>query len=317
MDKEQPTPDVVFVNSCLWDISRYGRNSKKEYINNLEKFCTELDKCVPIETCIVWRTTLPVSQRARGGFLSKEIANCTNTLVVDVLLANHLAHTIITRHKYDVVDMHFLFTQQQQRREKDGVHWNMFAHRRMTNIFLTHIAEAWGLGVPVPPSYNDADVIFDPRDISMNTTEVLQHAYTPENVHRPTAEEVRYGGPIRSPNEMFNLYSSFYNVPQEIHLHDAEVYNEYDDIANYMQQYSSEVYRQRTLNLHEHAVRASLTAPGQTIHSNNFVLHNNNFHSNNAAEWTRKVHYEENYMRPPKQARQKKFRLHPYRQLHR
>uniref|UniRef100_H2YWH2 Family with sequence similarity 113 n=1 Tax=Ciona savignyi TaxID=51511 RepID=H2YWH2_CIOSA len=163
MDKEQPTPDVVFVNSCLWDISRYGRNSKKEYINNLEKFCTELDKCVPIETCIVWRTTLPVSQRARGGFLSKEIANCTNTLVVDVLLANHLAHTIITRHKYDVVDMHFLFTQQQQRREKDGVHWNMFAHRRMTNIFLTHIAEAWGLGVPVPPSYNDADVIFDPR----------------------------------------------------------------------------------------------------------------------------------------------------------
>jgi len=56
-----------------------------------------------------------VSQDARGGFLSSDSVRNKDSLVVDVLLANYLAHAVVVRHKYDVIDMHFMFTQQQQR----------------------------------------------------------------------------------------------------------------------------------------------------------------------------------------------------------
>lgn len=30
----------------------------------------------------------------------------------------------------------------------DGVHWDMTAHRRITNLILTHIAQAWDVKPP-------------------------------------------------------------------------------------------------------------------------------------------------------------------------
>ena len=56
-----------------------------------------------------------MSQDARGGFLASDSVRNKDSLVVDVLLANYLAHAVVVRHKYDVIDMHFMFTQQQQR----------------------------------------------------------------------------------------------------------------------------------------------------------------------------------------------------------
>ena len=48
------------------------------------------------------------------------------------------------------------------RRAKDGIHWNMYAHRRMTNIILSHVSEAWGLGMPShPSSLQEDDFNFD------------------------------------------------------------------------------------------------------------------------------------------------------------
>ena len=33
-------------------------------------------------------------------------------------------------------------------REKDGIHWNEIAHRWLSNIFLTHIADAYKIPLP-------------------------------------------------------------------------------------------------------------------------------------------------------------------------
>ena len=34
-------------------------------------------------------------------------------------------------------------------RTDDGVHWNAKAHRWLSNIFLSHISIAWGIGLPM------------------------------------------------------------------------------------------------------------------------------------------------------------------------
>nr|CAB3264697.1 PC-esterase domain-containing protein 1A [Phallusia mammillata] len=218
-DADQPTPDVIFVNSCLWDLSRYGNKSSDMYTRNLEKFCSRLDKAVPVETCIIWRTALPLGEDARGGFLVEKVNR--NVLLADVYLANFRAHAVVTRHKYDVIDMHYHFAGQLRRLAKDGVHWNQYAHRRMTNMFLTHISQAWRLDVPDNPFLENADVNnFDSHDVSQNTTAVLQQAYTPNiapqrRQHYHTTEEQRYGGPIGHGHEMINVYNNFYRFEQE------------------------------------------------------------------------------------------------------
>jgi hypothetical protein len=40
---------------------------------------------------------------------------------------------------------------QDEHREDDGIHWNALSHRWLTNILLSHISAAWGLGWPKYP----------------------------------------------------------------------------------------------------------------------------------------------------------------------
>lgn len=61
------------------------------------------------------------------------------------------------------------------RRAMDGIHWNMFAHRRMTNIVLTHVSQAWGLGVPEHPVMVDMKLEFDPKGVLILFIVVLVH----------------------------------------------------------------------------------------------------------------------------------------------
>ena len=50
----------------------------------------------------------------------------------------------------------------------------------------------------------------------MNTTDVLKCAYpaVPAPSSRQREMEERYGGPVRSSEEMFQYYNNFYQVPQ-------------------------------------------------------------------------------------------------------
>lgn len=48
----------------------------------------------------------------------------------------------------DFVDLHFFLRRQIHRRVKDGIHWDNTALRRVVNILLTHISEAWGVDLP-------------------------------------------------------------------------------------------------------------------------------------------------------------------------
>uniref|UniRef100_A0A3Q3LPC6 Uncharacterized protein n=1 Tax=Mastacembelus armatus TaxID=205130 RepID=A0A3Q3LPC6_9TELE len=145
-------PDVVIVNSCVWDISRYSSTWINDYKENLYKFFDELSRILPEETLVVWSLTLPVGERIKGGFLVPEIEHKASRLRNDVIEANFYSGTVADAYGMDVLDFHFQFRFSLQHRTRDGVHWNALAHRRITSLLLQHVAQAWGVIMPCPLS---------------------------------------------------------------------------------------------------------------------------------------------------------------------
>ena len=141
-------PDLVVMNSCLWDLSRYGQNFPKSYQEDLESLFRRLNQVLP-ETCLlVWNTAMPVAEVVSGGFLPPENQSGCARLRGDVMEANFYSSAEASRHGFDVLDLHFHFRHAGQHRQRDGVHWDGRAHRHLTQLLLAHVADAWGVDLP-------------------------------------------------------------------------------------------------------------------------------------------------------------------------
>ncbi|XP_033015479.1 PC-esterase domain-containing protein 1A-like [Lacerta agilis] len=143
-----PQPDVLVLNSCVWDVSRYGPSSMKEYRKNLETAFNRLDAVLPASCLVIWNMTMPLGRRVTGGFLIPELQHLSKTLRNDVIEGNFYGATLAGFHLFDVLDLHFHFRFDLRNRVKDGVHWNNVVHRRITNLLLMHVADAWCVVVP-------------------------------------------------------------------------------------------------------------------------------------------------------------------------
>ncbi|XP_036453308.1 PC-esterase domain-containing protein 1A-like [Colossoma macropomum] len=146
--KHELKPDVVIVNSCLWDVSRYSRKWVSEYKENLHKFFAQLKAVLPRESLVMWNMTMPLGKKIIGGFLVPEIEYVGPTLRFDVIEANFYGAMLANAYGLDVLDLHFTFRFSLQHRMKDGVHWNAIAHRQITCLLLAHAAQAWGVELP-------------------------------------------------------------------------------------------------------------------------------------------------------------------------
>ncbi|XP_062601144.1 nuclear transcription factor Y subunit gamma-like [Saccostrea cucullata] len=142
------SPDVVIMNSCLWDISRYGSNGVDEYKENLNKLFDRFKQCLPEDSLVIWNTTLPVAKDMRGGFLVPKVEFMKSTLRLDILEANFFAKQVVASHGFDILDLHYHLRNRLDLRAQDGVHWDQKAHRHITNLLLTHIADAWSEKMP-------------------------------------------------------------------------------------------------------------------------------------------------------------------------
>lgn len=67
----------------------------------------------------------------------------------DVIEANFYSATLANSYGMDVLDLHYHFRFSLQHRTNDGVHWNALAHRWLTSLLIKHIAEAWGVRLPL------------------------------------------------------------------------------------------------------------------------------------------------------------------------
>ena len=90
-------PDVVIMNSGVWDLTRYGSNSIPDYKHNLPLGIEALIKVLPSQTLFIWCTTLPLSKDIKGGFVIPEIELGKSKLREDVLEANTYASRVRTR----------------------------------------------------------------------------------------------------------------------------------------------------------------------------------------------------------------------------
>ncbi|XP_024143295.1 PC-esterase domain-containing protein 1A [Oryzias melastigma] len=158
-----PKPDVVIVNSCVWDISRYNSSWLDDYQENLHRFFRELRRVLPEETLVIWNITMPLGKSIRGGFLVPEIEHKAPNLRYDVIQANFYSGTLADAHQRDVLDLHFRFRFSLHHRTNDGVHWNAAAHRTITCLLLDHIAQAWGVELRDPLRAVDIPDIGDHR----------------------------------------------------------------------------------------------------------------------------------------------------------
>ncbi|XP_047399847.1 PC-esterase domain-containing protein 1B-like [Sciurus carolinensis] len=141
-------PDVVVMNSCVWDLSRYGRDFPRSYREDLGNLFRRLDQVLPQSCLLVWNTAMPVAEIVSGVFLAPEGETCRTSLREDVMEANFYSSAEAARRGFDVLDLHFHFRHAGQHRQRDGVHWDERAHRHLSQLLLAHVADAWGVDLP-------------------------------------------------------------------------------------------------------------------------------------------------------------------------
>ncbi|XP_065221578.1 PC-esterase domain-containing protein 1A-like isoform X2 [Planococcus citri] len=147
-DGSMKTPDVFIMNSCLWDISRWGPHGVDAYKENMTKLMHLLKECLPSQTLFIWTTTLPVSSLIRGGLLIKQIDFLQDMLRFEVMEANIFCRQLIVSHGYDVLDTHYYLRMQVHRRFPDGLHYAPLPVRLITNLILTHVCLSWDIPLP-------------------------------------------------------------------------------------------------------------------------------------------------------------------------
>ncbi|XP_063781479.1 PC-esterase domain-containing protein 1A-like isoform X7 [Pseudophryne corroboree] len=138
-----PQPDVLIISSCIWDVRRYGDTRLEAYKTNLYNLFHRLTQVLRPECLVIWNMTMPV------GFKAEEMPeNTTINVRGDVMAGNFYSATLADFYKMDVLDMHYHFRFDLRSRCGDATHWNQLAHRKYSQILLTHIAQAWGVEVP-------------------------------------------------------------------------------------------------------------------------------------------------------------------------
>ncbi|XP_077790717.1 PC-esterase domain-containing protein 1A [Podarcis muralis] len=183
-----PKPDVLVLNSCVWDVSRYGQSSMKAYRKNLETVFNRLDAVLPASCLVIWNMTMPLGPRVTGGFLIPELQHLSKTLRNDIIEGNFYGATLAGFHLFDVLDLHFHFRFDLRNRVKDGVHWNNVVHRRITNLLLTHVADAWRVVVPSrrrspdDPAWNTPGTPLPPLPSRLGASQLLP---SPRVAHPP------------------------------------------------------------------------------------------------------------------------------------
>nr|CAD7430141.1 unnamed protein product [Timema monikensis] len=171
-----PVPDVIIMNSCLWDVSSLlpPETCCLEQVSSLSPLNTALGgglvgnhlgtipqyfwlgfESLPhhwpyrlnelgiVHMPIDAGDTInsPLLQQTRVDFLK-------HTLRFEVMEANLYARDVVATYGYDIVDLHYYLSMQLERRANDGIHWLAVAVRFMTNILLTHIALSWDHPLP-------------------------------------------------------------------------------------------------------------------------------------------------------------------------
>nr|XP_008121386.1 PREDICTED: PC-esterase domain-containing protein 1A [Anolis carolinensis]XP_008121387.1 PREDICTED: PC-esterase domain-containing protein 1A [Anolis carolinensis]XP_008121388.1 PREDICTED: PC-esterase domain-containing protein 1A [Anolis carolinensis]XP_016853962.1 PREDICTED: PC-esterase domain-containing protein 1A [Anolis carolinensis] len=181
-------PDVLIMNSCLWDLNKYHdraaadpiRKALLEYRQNLGKLFERLSDILPPGCLIIWNTAMPI--RNAHGPIFQDSKQSTPR---DVIEANFYSASLALCYRFDVLDLHYAVRFLEDHHHSDGVHWSSWVHRCVTKLLLTHMAGAWGVQLerrrPQPGPERNMDSVNAPRQKILTST---PKGYPPAPVHR-------------------------------------------------------------------------------------------------------------------------------------
>lgn len=142
--------DLILMNSCLWDVNRWGPFGIKEYKENLPKLLTTVKSILSEEDgMFIWLTAQPGSRELNSKGMNVPGLEFQNkTTRYNVVEANFYTAHKVSEAGFDVVDLHFYCLLQTFRRNRDGIHWSPEANRYVSNLILTHVALAQDKKMP-------------------------------------------------------------------------------------------------------------------------------------------------------------------------
>lgn len=146
--KELPkNPDILIINSCVWDLTRWGSDGVAQFKENIIETFIFLRSTLPC-TRIIWLTNFPIHFNCKGGFLTEDIKFLRNMLPYHIVFANKYVSELANLFKIDVLDFHYHFRFLSNHHSEDGIHWDSVAIRYATNLLLTHIGLVWDIALP-------------------------------------------------------------------------------------------------------------------------------------------------------------------------
>ena len=159
-------PDIVIMNSCLWDLCRYGKDSISEFKKNIKELLEAFGLVMPFESkkMLIWNASLPVIDSRKTSWVSFGLPHGFHPENDNVRSANlYVRDQMVDYGNHFVfLDLYNIFHGHLNHRVHDGVHWDDFAHRKITHFLLSEISER--LGFKLPCQENTPPVISnDPR----------------------------------------------------------------------------------------------------------------------------------------------------------
>ena len=177
---EDHFPDVIYIQSTFWDVTRYGDGEEirgqryfPQFTYNLRLLVDHVDELYKAENerrekenqqkrdkpLKIWRSALPISRHTFGGLVEEiQFGGASESFRRDIGFANVAAQKVIETTDWAYLDAHYMFRKiqnQDKLRENDGVHWNQIAHRWLSFLFLKTCCEEWGYEIETPVDIKD------------------------------------------------------------------------------------------------------------------------------------------------------------------
>ncbi|XP_045104207.1 PC-esterase domain-containing protein 1A-like [Portunus trituberculatus] len=111
-----PPPDIIVVNSCLWDITRWGPEQEDQYKQNVANLFHRLQCMLPPTSLVVWLASLPVAtERVKGGVFIQQIEFMKHSMRFMLLEANMFIHNLCQVFGFSFLDLHYYMQYQLSR----------------------------------------------------------------------------------------------------------------------------------------------------------------------------------------------------------
>ncbi|CAF0959080.1 unnamed protein product [Adineta ricciae] len=141
--RDTEKPDLVVINSTLWDISRYGTNGEADFKKNVPICLDELRAATSPTTILLWLTALPISAEPSAAVFDEKYRPENKYWRTQFLHINAFSAELAKKKNCEVLDVHYLFRQHPEMRDTDGCHWNANGHRMITSYIAQTVSLIW------------------------------------------------------------------------------------------------------------------------------------------------------------------------------